>query len=130
VPVVVRNKPLPKSKAKPTPRPKPKPKPKPKPRPPAPPLVTAQSLAEGQTVQGPVTWTAQTNGPVVRVEFLVDGAPRGTATAAPWTYAWDASPETPGPHRATVRAVTADGRTAESTVTVTVAPPAPPPPPG
>jgi len=128
VPVVVHNKPLP--KPKPKPKPKPAPRPKPKPKPPAPPVVTAQSLAEGQTVQGPVAWTVQTTGPVVRVEFLLDGTPRGTATAAPWTFAWDATPEPPGPHRATVRAVTADGRTAESTVTVTVAPPAPPPAPG
>jgi hypothetical protein len=114
----------------PAPKP-PAPKPKPEP-PPAPPAVTSQSLVDGTTVQGAVVWQAATTGAVVRVEFSVDGTIRGTATAAPWSFAWDTSREAPGGHTVAVRAVAADGRTAQSTANVTVAPPpAPdPPPPG
>jgi len=120
----------------PTPRPTPKP-PAPKPRPtpapapqPAPPAVTAQSLADGATVLGVVEWQAAASGRIVRVEFLVDGAIRGTATAAPWSFTWDTTQEAPGGHTVAVRAVADDGRTAQSTAAVVVAPPpAPEPPP-
>jgi bacterial leucyl aminopeptidase len=70
-------------------------------------------------VVGPVEWSADVRGTVERVEFLVDGAVRGTVTAAPWTYTWDTAAETEGPHRVTVRA-TGGGKTAEASVTVAV----------
>jgi N-acetyl-anhydromuramyl-L-alanine amidase AmpD len=113
---------------KPVAKPKPKPQPKPKPAP-VPIAVTSQSLADGQTVQGTITWQAQTTGPVARVEFLVDDGVRGSATAAPWTYTWDTAAEAPGQHTVVVRALAADGRVTEARATVTVAAPAPPPPP-
>jgi hypothetical protein len=87
-----------------------------------PPGVTSQTLAEGQVVAGPVPWTAEVQGTVEKVEFLVDGVVRATVTQAPWTYAWDTVGETDGPHRVTVRA-TGAGKTAESSVTVVVARP-------
>jgi N-acetyl-anhydromuramyl-L-alanine amidase AmpD len=123
--------PAPNLNPKPKPKPKPPaPKPKPKPKP-VPPAVTSQSLADGTTVQGVVEWQAATTGPTARVEFLVDGTVRGTATAAPWSFTWDTTREAPGGHTVAVRAVAADGRTARSTASVTVAPPpaadAPPP---
>jgi N-acetylmuramoyl-L-alanine amidase/Bacterial Ig domain len=108
------------------PRPKPKPKPAPKPIP-APPAVTSQTLADGQTVQGTVDWQASTTGPVVRVEFRVDGIVRGTTSSSPWSYSWDTTAEAPGTHVVAVRAVASDGRTAELSATVTVAAPAPAP---
>ena len=83
------------------------------------PTIASQSLVEGQRVVGPVEWSADVRGTVEKVEFLVDGAVRGTATAAPWTFAWDTGAETEGPHRVTVRA-TGGGKAAEVSVTVTV----------
>ena len=131
--VVTNRKPVAKPKPKPNPKPKPKakpapaPKPKPAPAPkPVPLAVTSQSLSEGQTVQGTVTWEAQTSGPVVRVEFLVDDGVRGSAAAAPWSYAWDTAAEAPGAHTVVVRAVAADGRVTEARATVTIAAPPPP----
>ena len=56
------------------------------------PTIASQSLVEGQRVVGPVEWSADVRGTVEKVEFLVDGAVRGTATAAPWTFAWDTAP--------------------------------------
>jgi leucyl aminopeptidase len=70
-------------------------------------------------VIGPVEWSTDVRGTVEKVEFLVDGAVRGTVTAAPWTYAWDTAAETEGQHRVTVRA-TGGGKSAEASVTVTV----------
>jgi N-acetyl-anhydromuramyl-L-alanine amidase AmpD len=108
---------------KPVAKPKPRPAPAPAPAP-APLTVTSQSLGDGQTVEGTVTWQAETTGPVARVEFIVDDGVRGSATAAPWSYSWDTSAEAPGRHTIVVRAVAADGRVAEARATVTVAAPA------
>jgi hypothetical protein len=92
---------------------------------PTPLAVASQTLAEGQVVQGQVQWQAEARGAVARVEFLVDGAVRGTAAAAPFAFAWETAGETPGQHVVGVRAVGVDGKVAQSTpVTVTVAPPA------
>src|SRR5204862_7168391 len=104
--VVVENRA--RTKAKPAPEPAPKPAPKPQPQP----AVTSQSLADGQTVEGQVGWDAQVSGPLARVEFLVEGAVRATATAAPWGWTWDTSGEAPGQHAIAVRALAADGRSA------------------
>ena len=83
------------------------------------PTIASQSLVEGQRVVGPAEWSADVRGTVEKVEFLVDGAVRGTVTAAPWTFGWDTAAETEGPHRVTVRA-TGGGKVAEASVTVTV----------
>jgi hypothetical protein len=97
----------------------PKPKPRPKPKPLPPPDVTAQNLADGQSVTGLVDWRAHTIGPVARVEFVVDGTVIATATTEPWATAWDSSTVAPGPHTLEVRAFTNDGRKAVLTVAVT-----------
>jgi hypothetical protein len=94
----------------------------------APPEVLAQSLTDGQTVSGSVTWEATVRGSVARVEFLVDGAVRATATAAPFAYAWDTAAEAPGPHELLLRAVGVDGTTVERSLAVTVNPPPASPP--
>ena len=60
---------------------------------------------------------------VARVEFLVDGKLRHASAAALYFYDWDTSPEAPGSHARTMRAIRADGGVAERTLTVTVAPP-------
>jgi hypothetical protein len=103
--------------AKPKPKPKPQPKPQPKPLPP--PQVTAENLADGQTVSGVVDWRAHTIGPVARVEFVVDGTVIASATTEPWAATWDTSTVAPGPHELEVRAFTKDGRRGVLTVGVT-----------
>jgi hypothetical protein len=85
--------------------------------------IVASSLADGQTVSGAQHWLVETSGAVARVEFLVDGAVRSTAAAAPYARDWDASAEAPGAHQLTARAVGADGTVVEQRFTVTVAPP-------
>jgi N-acetyl-anhydromuramyl-L-alanine amidase AmpD len=109
-----------------TAKPKPSPKPRPKPKPALPIRIVSQSLADGSTVTGILTWGAHTTGPVARVQFEVDGALLASGTTEPWTATWDTGTASAGPHRLTVRALTRDGRPATVSVTVTVAPPAPP----
>ena len=118
--------PKPQPKPKPKPQPKPKPKPKPKPAPPKPlpaPQITAENLADGQTVTGVVDWRAHTIGAVARVEFAVDGTVVAAGTAEPWETTWDSGTVAPGPHSLEVRAYTNDGQKAVRAVTVTVTPP-------
>jgi hypothetical protein len=87
------------------------------------PKIVASSLADGQTVADLQHWLVQVAGPVVRVEFSVDGAVRGAAAADPFAWDWDTAQETPGQHRLTIRALTADGTAAQQDLTVTVAGP-------
>jgi hypothetical protein len=94
-------------------------KPKPKPKPLPAPQVTAQNLADGQTVSGVVDWRAHTIGPVARVQFVVDGTVIATATTEPWATTWDSSTVAPGAHTLEVRAFTKDGRRGVLTVSVT-----------
>ena len=112
LPLVVANKVVPKKKPKPAPK-----KPAPAPLPPAP-QVTAQNLADGQTVTGLVDWRAHTIGAVARVEFVVDGTVLATETAEPWATTWDTTNATPGAHKLEVRAFTNDGRQAVLSITV------------
>jgi hypothetical protein len=96
-----------------------KPKPRPEPKPVPPPQVTAQNLADGQTVSGVVDWRAHTIGPVARVEFVVDGAVIATSTSEPWATKWDSSTVAAGTHTLEVRAFTKDSRMAVLTIGVT-----------
>ena len=57
------------------------------------------------------------------VEFLVDGVLRGSDVAAPYTLGLNADAEQPGEHQLTARAVGANGKAVEATVTVSVPPP-------
>ncbi len=100
------------------------PKPKPTPRPkPVPLAVTAMNVADGQELTGLVVWRVDVRGRAQRVEFLVDGALRGSDVAAPYTLGLNAEAEQPGEHRLTARVVGANGKAVEATVTVTVPPP-------
>jgi hypothetical protein len=100
---------------------------------PRPPHVVSQSLLEGQTVSGEVAWSVATSGPIDRVEFSVDGVFRDVEFDPPYTFTWDTTQETPGPHALSVRAVAPDGRAGPSVrvgvVVAAPAPPAAPPPP-
>ena len=96
----------------------PKPKPVPKPAPLL--RIVSQSVAEGQEVTGLVIWSVDATGRAKHVEFHVDGVPRGTDVAAPYTLGWNADAEFPGPHRLMARAVGTNGKAVETAVTVTV----------
>lgn len=98
------------------------PRPKPRPKPLPTPTIAGQSVQDGQEVSGLVLWRVDVRGRAEQVEFLVDGVLRGTDVAAPYTLGWNASAESPGPHRLTARAVGKEGRVAQATVIVTVAP--------
>jgi N-acetyl-anhydromuramyl-L-alanine amidase AmpD len=87
------------------------------------PKIVSSSIADGQTVADVQHWLAQVSGPVTQVQFLVDGAVRGAATAAPFAFDWDTAQETPGAHHLTIRALTAAGAAAQQDLTVTVAGP-------
>jgi hypothetical protein len=96
-----------------------KPNPKPKPRPLPAPQVTAQNIADGQTVAGVIDWRAHTIGPVARVEFAVDGTVIATSTTEPWATTWDSSTVAAGAHALEVRAFTKDGRRGVLKISVT-----------
>jgi hypothetical protein len=100
-----------------------KPVAKPKPNPVVPPQITAENLADGQTVSGAVPWRAHTVGPVARVEFVVDGAVIETQTAGPWATSWNAAGVGAGTHVLELRAYTKAGAKAVRDVTVTVSAP-------
>lgn len=118
IPLVVRNRALPK-------RPAPRPQPRPQPAPAIPPLaIVDQSIEEGQNVESFVLWRVFVEGRVRRVEFLIDNVARGKDLAAPYTFGWDPSTETPGPHTLEARVQGKSGKIVAGTITVTV--PAPP----
>lgn len=84
------------------------------------PQIAASSLVDGQTLSGVQRWLVETGGSVARVEFLVDATVRSTAAAAPYAWDWDTTQEAPGTHALVVRAIGADGTSAEKSVSVTV----------
>jgi N-acetyl-anhydromuramyl-L-alanine amidase AmpD len=91
---------------------------------PAPAQLVAQTVANGQVVQGAVPWQVSAAGAVVRVDFLVDGVVRSTATTAPYAYSWDTAAEPAGPHALSLRLTGKDGKVVRpAPVTVTVAAP-------
>jgi hypothetical protein len=84
------------------------------------------SPTDGQTVsgflhEGAAGCLAAATGPVVRTENLVDGVVHDVQANAPWGCEIDTRELSDGPHTLTVRAFTADGRSVEHTVRVTVA---------
>jgi hypothetical protein len=71
-----------------------------------PPLkVASLNLGDGQTVAGVVRVEATMSRPPQRVEFLIEGQLRATATAPPYAFDWDTSGESEGAHLLAVRAV-------------------------
>ena len=81
------------------------------------------NVTEGQELTGLVVWRVDVRGRAQRVEFLVDGVLRGSDVAAPYTLGLNAEAEQPGDHTLTARAVGANGKAVEATVTVSVPPP-------
>lgn len=89
-----------------------------------PPAVTITSPANGSTVSGTITVTADAsdNVAVAQVQFKLDGANLGAAdTTAPYAVTWDTTTAANGTHTLTAAAADTSGNTATSSpVTVTV----------
>ena len=104
-------------------RPKPKPAPNRSPRRSRVPLAIAgQTVADGQEVTGLVSGASTCAAARRTSSSSSTASSRGSDVAAPYTLGWNADAEPPGPHRLTARAVAANGKTVEATVTVTVPP--------
>jgi len=100
----------------------------PPPPPPPPPgfAVSTASPADAQTVSGKVVWEASVSGgTATRVEYFVDGELRWTERNSPYLFnnnqGWDTTGESNGSHALALKAYAADGATATSSLTVTVA---------
>ena len=91
-----------------------------------PPVVGVTAPADGATVSGATTLSADATdaGGVNRVEFLVDGALVGTDTTAPYSLSWDSTTVGDGSRVIGARAFDATGNQATASVTVTVSNPA------
>lgn len=88
-----------------------------------PPSVSLTAPTSGSTLTGTATLsaTASDASGISKVEFLVDGTLVGTATASPYSYAWNSAGVANGSHGITAKAYDAFGNTATtSAVTVTV----------
>ncbi|HEU4356088.1 MAG TPA: DNRLRE domain-containing protein, partial [Actinomycetota bacterium] len=94
------------------------------------PLVSITSPSDGADVAGRVDVTVEASDDrgVASVDLLVDGQLFGTDSSAPYSFRWDTSTATLGPH--TLQAIARDavpneGSSAIVTVNVVPAPPAP-----
>ncbi|MCI0347851.1 MAG: Ig-like domain-containing protein, partial [Acidobacteriales bacterium] len=92
-----------------------------------PPTVSMTAPAEGATVSGSVTVSANANDnvAVAGVQFFLDGSPLGAEdTTAPYSITWNSNTATAGPHTLSARARDGAGNLATSAVVnVTVVPP-------
>lgn len=88
------------------------------------PVIVGQSLADGQTLAGVAPWSVFVKKPVLRVDFLVDGAVVGSTATIPYSFAWDTTAVAPGPHTLVARVVGKGGTVETTPVAVTVAAPA------
>ncbi|MBA4180762.1 MAG: peptidase S8 [Anaerolinea sp.] len=88
-----------------------------------PPATSISAPASSSVVTGTVTATAvaSDNVGVTKVEFYVDGALKGTATASPYSTSWNTTVVADGSHSLTAKAYDAAGNSASSAlVTVSV----------
>jgi hypothetical protein len=81
------------------------------------PVVSLTAPAAGAIVSGTVSIvaTATDAGGVTKVDFLVDGAVKGTSATAAYSYAWDTKTATNGTHTLTAKAYDASGNVGTST---------------
>ncbi len=81
-----------------------------------PPTVTLTAPAAGAALTGTVTLSASASDDVAvaQVQFLVDGAVVGTATAAPYQVSWSSAAAANGTHAFTARATDTSGNAATS----------------
>jgi len=81
------------------------------------------NLAQVQGIQHVEAVVA--SGQALQVELLVDDRSRGVSKAPPFTFDWDAGPETPGKHKVVLRATDASGGVVDKEVTLDVVAAAP-----
>ncbi|MGH8237058.1 MAG: CHRD domain-containing protein [Steroidobacteraceae bacterium] len=89
---------------------------------PAPPTITLAAPTSGTATANrtvSLSANATAGAGITRVEFLVDGAVVGTANTAPYSFAWDTSAVSNGPHTLTAR-VTDMANTVVTSAPVTV----------
>ncbi len=86
------------------------------------PLVAFVEPQEGTSVSGvvPVEIEATDAAGVRQVTLLVDGVEAVQIVEAPYTWSWDASAETPGPHTLSAKAEDAAGNIGEASITLLV----------
>ncbi len=86
------------------------------------PVVTLKSPASGAKVSGQVTIeaTATSSTSIQRVEFVIDGALKGSAATSPYTFKWQTTLYDDGGHAVEAVAYDAFGNTGKATATVTV----------
>ena len=104
--------------------------------PPPPPssFAVTSSIANGATLTGSLTWTATPSGTTVSsVDFLIDGTVKWTENISPYYFNGDGSKLdtttlSNGAHTLALQAHAADGRTATTSSSVTVANGTTPPP--
>ena len=83
--------------------------------------VASANLTNGATVGKTVRWEAIPDGATAdHVDFLLDGKLVTTGKSAPYVDSVDTTALANGPHTLTLRAVSVDGRVAESNLTVLV----------
>lgn len=83
--------------------------------------LDVSGITDGAKVSGvqKITVTAKT-GTIAQAELLVDGKSVSTAKAAPFTFQWDPSQESPGIHTVIVRATDASGASTDAKFDVEV----------
>ena len=82
------------------------------------PVPSVTVASPGATVNRTVTLTASASAAgtasVTRVDFLIDGAIVGTATASPYTVSWDSTSVSDGNHTLTGKVTDSQSQTATS----------------
>jgi len=88
------------------------------------PTLAFDSPTDGTTVWGAtnILIDALDLSAITRVELSLDGSPLTSLTAAPYTFAWNASAAALGQHVLSATAYNAQGNTASQQITVTVSP--------
>jgi uncharacterized protein (TIGR03437 family) len=88
------------------------------------PTLAFDSPTDGATVWGTtnISMEALDLSAITKVDLSLDGSPLASLTAAPYTFAWNASNATLGQHVLSATAYNTQGNTASQQITVTVSP--------
>ncbi len=86
--------------------------------------VALPGLAANQTVTGTVNLAPEivARGALAGVDYLLDGKPLATATAAPYAIAWDTATVAPGDHTVEIIARDANGNSGRLSIVLKVSP--------
>ncbi|MFB6346160.1 MAG: Ig-like domain-containing protein [bacterium] len=87
------------------------------------PSVTVSKPSDGDSISGSQLFEvspSDTQSDISNVEFYIDGSLRDSQSDSPYTFSWDTTTDTDGPHRLVGRAEDTSGNVNTDTVTVTV----------